>query len=202
MSLIYDDKMSSQNSVSQKKNQRIRDKVANTNFDYIFNKKTLERNICINLSKIKANQFNKNINNTLEKILNENISGICIEEGYVKPNSCKILLRSEGNIDISNFKSTIYYTIKYEALICNPVEGDKIKCYVSDVNKTNIRGYVVSEDESPLNIFLPKQHNSGNDEYINIKEGDLIEIMIMNKKYEYLDREILVIGKFISIQDN
>lgn len=197
MSLIYDDKMSSQNSVIQKKNRNIRDKVANTDFNYIFNKKTLERNICI-----KANQVNKNINETLEKILNENISGICIEEGYVKPNSCKILLRSEGNIDISSFKSTIYYTIKYEALICNPVEGDKIKCYVSDVNKTNIRGYVVSEDESPLNIFLPKQHNSGNEDYINIKEGDLIEIMIMNKKYEYLDREILVIGKFISIQDN
>ena len=195
MSLTYIEELENEKMASDKKIQIIRKNVAGTDFEYIFNKLTLSRNIYI-----KGNQFNKNINETLEQILNNEISGICIEEGYVKPNSCKILLRSEGVLDISNFKSTIYYTIKYEAMICNPVEGEKIKCFVSDVNKTNIRGYVISEDESPLNIFLPKQHNSGNEEYIKIKEGDLINIMIMNKKYEYLDREVLVIGRFLNIE--
>ena len=86
-------------------------------------------------------------------------------------------------------------------MVCNPSEGETIKCFVSDVNKTNIRAYVISEEDSPLNIFLPKQHNSGVDEFINIREGDLINVMVINKKYEYLDREILVIGKFLNIEE-
>ena len=51
-----------------------------------------------------------------------------------------------------------------------------------------------------LNIFLPKQNNRGNQEYMDIKIGDYINIQVVNKKYEYLDKEILIIGKFISIE--
>ena len=194
MSLLYVDDDNTNEQLSEKRQQFIRNRVAKTNFDDIFTKKILMRNIYI-----KANQFNKNIDKNLTDILNNEVSGYCIEEGYVKPNSCKILLKSEGNVNISNFKGTIYYTVRYEALICNPQEGQKIKCFVSDVNKTNIRGYVISLEESPLNIFLPKQHNIGNDEYMQIKEGDLINILITNKKFEYLDKEILVIANFLNI---
>ena len=180
--------------LSQKNIINIRNKVKNTNFDDIFHKKILNRNIYI-----KTNELNKDINKTIETVLNKEVGGMCISEGYIQDNSCKVLLKSEGNLNISNFKATVYYTVRYEAQVCNPVEGEIIKCFVSDVNKTNIRAYVISEDESPLNIFLPKQHNSGDDDFIKIKEGDYINVMVISKKFEYLDKEILVIGKLLSI---
>jgi len=192
--LIYE--QSKEEKLSQKNIKRIRDRISNTDFEHIFNRKLLSRNIYI-----KPQQLNRDIDKTLQNILNEEIGGICIAEGYIKQNSCNILLKSEGNLDASNFKGTIYYTVKYEVMVCNPAEGDIIKCFVSDVNKTNIRAYVISEEDSPLNIFLPKQHNSGVDEFMNIKEGDMINVMVINKKYEYLDREILVIGKFLNIEE-
>tara|TARA_B100000123_G_C25717380_1_gene422799 strand:+ start:494 stop:1126 length:633 start_codon:yes stop_codon:yes gene_type:complete len=191
--LMYSDKSQA---LSQKNIINIRNKVKNTNFDDIFSKKILNRNIYI-----KTTQLNKNIDSTIEEVLNKEVGGLCLSEGYIKENSCKVLLKSEGNLDISNFKATIYYTVRYEAMVCNPVEGEIIKCFVSDVNKTNIRAYVISEDESPLNIFLPKQHNSGEDDFIRIKEGDYIQVMVISKKFEYLDREILVIGKLLSLEE-
>ena len=190
--LKYDD--GNDNELSQKKLIDIRNKVARTNFDNLFNKKILTREICI-----PPDRLNKNINDIIKDILNQEIDGICIEEGYVKPNSNRILLKSERTLNISNFKAAIYYTIKYETYICNPSENEQIKCFVSEVNKSNIRCYVISHENSPLNIFLAKQHHIGNDEYMKIKEGDLINIIVINKKYEYHDKEILIIGKFMNI---
>ena len=113
------------NFVSKKNQQKIRERVNKTDFNYIYKKSILTRNICI-----KANQLSGNIDETLQNILNDEISGVCIEEGYIKPNSCKILLKSEGNLNISNFKGTIYYTVKYEVMVCNPSEGEIIKCCI------------------------------------------------------------------------
>ena len=56
---IYE--QSKEEKISQKNMKRIRDRLTKTDFEYIFNKKILSRNIYI-----KAQQINKNIDTTLE----------------------------------------------------------------------------------------------------------------------------------------
>jgi DNA-directed RNA polymerase subunit E'/Rpb7 len=160
----------------------------------IYNKKILTKNITIS-----ADNLNSNIDELIHKTLNDELNGICINEGYVKPDSSKILMRSEGNLRINNFKSVVYYTIKYEVLICNPVENQILTCNVSDVSKSHITCYIETEDTSPLNVFLSKQHHLGDSEYTKIKIDDVIEVKVLAKKFEYLDKQILVIGNFLKI---
>jgi DNA-directed RNA polymerase subunit E'/Rpb7 len=148
---------------------------------------------------ISANDLNSNIDKNISQKLNSDLNGICIKEGFVKPNSIDIILRSEGNMKVSNFKAVVYYNVKYNVMICNPIEGQLIECMVSEVNKSNITCYVESEETSPLNIFLSKQHHLGNEEYAKIKSGDKIKIRVLAKKFQYRDKQILVIGQFLEI---
>jgi DNA-directed RNA polymerase subunit E'/Rpb7 len=160
--------------------------------DDLYRKQILTKRIFIT-----ADKLGKDIDKTIKDKLDNEINGICVKEGYIKPNTSSILLRSEGVLSINNFKSVIYYTIKFEAMICNPSVGQILECYVSNVEKTNINCYIENEDESPLNIFLSKQYHIGNEEYGKLKEGDKIKIQVTGKKCEYLNREILVIANFL-----
>lgn len=162
--------------------------------DTIYVKKILNKNITIS-----ANELGDDIDKVIKISLDNEINGICINEGYVKPDSTKILMRSAGNMRINNFKSVVYYNIKYEVMICCPSENQIIDCLVSEVSKSHITCYIENIDTSPLNIFLSKQHHIGNEEYPNIKIGDTIKIKIVAKKFEYLDKQILVIGNFLKI---
>ena len=148
---------------------------------------------------ISSNDLNSDIDKNINLRLNNDLNGICIKEGFVKPNTIDIILRSEGNMKISNFKAVVYYNVKYKVMICNPIEGQIIECMVSEVNKSNITCYIETEETSPLNIFLSKQHHLGNDEYAKIKSGDKIKIRVLAKKFQYLDKQILVIGQFLEI---
>ncbi len=148
---------------------------------------------------ISSNDLNSDIDKNINLKLNNDLNGICIKEGFVKPNTIDIILRSEGNMKISNFKAVVYYNVKYNVMICNPIEGQIIECMVSEVNKSNITCYIETEETSPLNIFLSKQHHLGNDEYAKIKSGDKIKIRVLAKKFQYLDKQILVIGQFLEI---
>ena len=64
--LIYE--QSKEEKLSQRNIKRIRDRISKTDFEYIFNKKLLSRNIYI-----KPQQLNRDIDKTLQNILNEEI---------------------------------------------------------------------------------------------------------------------------------
>ena len=70
--------------------------------DNIYVKKILSKNITISSDKL-----NEDIDKVIKESLDKEINGICINEGYVKPNTTKILMRSEGNMRINNFKSVV-----------------------------------------------------------------------------------------------
>ena len=162
--------------------------------DNIYVKMILDKNITISADKLCDD-----IDQVIKDSLDNKINGICINEGYVKPNTTKILMRSEGNMRINNFKSVVYYNIKYEVMICCPSENQIIDCIVADISTSHITCYIENKDNSPLNIFLSKQHHIGDAEYSKIKSGDTIKIKILAQKFKYQDTQILIIGKLLKI---
>jgi len=111
---------------------------------------------------LMPNQIDKNINNTLLKVLRQNVEGICINEGYVKEGTIKILKRSIGKIQTNQFKATVYFKVIYTADICNPSEGSIIKCKVDNINKLGILS-----NKNPLSIIIAKQYHE-NKVYLKI----------------------------------
>jgi len=146
---------------------------------------------------ILNNEIDNNIEHTIFQKLIDKVSNKCIEKGYIKSNSIKILYIDDGVINLADLKGSIYFKVKYEAEICNPYENQILTCNVLEINKTAIQAYIENKDNSPLNIFLTKQHNLNNDDYVNLKMDDEIEVQVLYKNYDFNDKQILVFSKLI-----
>ena len=150
---------------------------------------------------IQPGDMCNNITEILTTQIKQEIEGKCINEGYIKRDSIKIINRSVGRIMDMQFNGNIIYNIIYTAGVCNPHEGMVLKCYVENINKMGIMAYI-KDDNSPLNILLAKQHHQDNDYFTDLKENDEIFVSILGKRFEFGDEKISIIGRLIDKPDD
>ena len=149
----------------------------------------------INLSPKETN--NINFQDILERILKNKIEGKCISDGYIKNNSIEIISRTLGCMETHNFNGSVSYLIKYKADVCSPKEGQIVECTVHTTTDTNCICHVGDEDTSPIEIYLFREHNLGNNDYATLKEGDNINVKIANTQIEFGKGKILAIAAFL-----
>ena len=152
----------------------------NIYFNCVLNKKII----------VESKYLNENINNYIENYLKNNTEGICIDEGYIKPESTKIIKKSIGMLLCSNFTGDITYEVLYTASVCNPVIGNIIECKIKFVNKLGLLGTA-----GPLSIIIGKQFHISDNKLNKIKEGDIVKIEVIAKKFSLNDKEIKIIAK-------
>ena len=150
----------------------------------LYSKNILVRKVILPFSTV-----GKNIDfNIKQKLLC--IEGKCAAEGYIKPNSINIISYSSGIINSNN----IHFNVSFNCLICNPVEGMTIKCFVKNVTKAGIRAEIKGKN-SPIIIFIARDHHINHKIFSNIKENDTISINVVGKRYELNDEFISIIGE-------
>jgi len=147
---------------------------------------------CVLTKKIivQAKYLNENIDSYIYFLLKQKVEGICIDEGFVKPDTIKILKKSVGMLLGSRFTGDITYEIAYTADICNPVIGNIIECNVKFINKLGILG-----NNGPITIIVGKQFHSIDDNLNKINENDIIKVEIIAKKFYLNDKEIRIVAK-------
>lgn len=143
---------------------------------------------------IESRNINNKLDDIITKKLKNSMEGKCVKNGYIRPNSIKILKRSMGNVLTSQFNGSVLYNIIYVAELCNPLEGASIEAQVLNINKMGVLAGIPNEESSPLNILLAKQHHIDNVTFENLKEGDIIQIKVIGKRYEFGDSQISIIG--------
>jgi E3 ubiquitin-protein ligase HUWE1 len=146
-------------------------------------------NILVKKIVVKSKYLNENINNYIFTYLKEKVEGICIDEGYIKPESVKIVKKSVGMLLGSRFTGDITYEVAYSASICNPVIGNIILCKVKFINKLGILA-----NNGPLSIIIGRQIQKDED-FNNINIGDMIKVEVITKKFSLNDKEIRIIAK-------
>jgi DNA-directed RNA polymerase subunit E'/Rpb7 len=147
---------------------------------------------CILTKKIvvEAKYLNENIDEYINEYFKKKIESTCIDEGYVKENSIKILKRSIGILLGSRFTGDITYDVAYTANICNPVIGNVIDCKVKFINKLGILG-----NNGPITIIIGKQFHINNNDFNKISENDIVKVEVIDKKFCLNDKEIKIIAK-------
>ena len=136
---------------------------------------------------------NKNIKETLRNTIASNIEGKCISEGYVKPDSVQIITYSSGVIKGSD----ILFEVVLECKVCCPVEGMHIICVAKNITKAGIRAEL-NEENSPVVIFIARDHNYLSKTFSSIQENEEIKIRVIGQRYELNDKYISIIGELIS----
>ena len=148
---------------------------------------------------LSIREIGRNVKQNLEKKIISQIEGKCIVEGFIQPNSVKIISYSSGNV-ISDF---IEFHVVYECMISHPVEGMLIEADCKTITKAGIHAQVVDEDGNmPITVFVAKDHHHIDQLFNSVVENDKITVKVIGIRYELNDPYICVIAKLVSSETN
>ena len=142
---------------------------------------------------LSITEVGKNIKQNLEKTISFKTEGRCIAEGFIKPNSVRVVSYSSGliNGDIINFQTV------FECMVCHPVEGMNIECQAKTITKAGIHAEVTEDDVIPVTVFIARDHHFSDKLFASVKEGDQITVRVIGVRYELNDPYICVIAKLV-----
>jgi DNA-directed RNA polymerase subunit E'/Rpb7 len=130
----------------------------------------------------------------LERKIVYKTEGKCIPEGFVRPDSVKIITYSSGVVKMN----LIEFQVVFECLICNPVEGQMVECKTKSITKAGIHAEVITDRKFiPMKIFVARDHNYSNKLFGGIKEDDTINVRIIGKRFELNDPYIVAIASLV-----
>jgi DNA-directed RNA polymerase subunit E'/Rpb7 len=160
----------------------------------IYTKCMINRTITLPITAI-----GKNLKSTIETNIASNFEGKCVVEGFVKPNSCKLITYSSGLIQKGDH---ISFEIVFECDVCFPVENMLISCVAKNITKAGIRADSSTETPSPIVVFIAKDHNYDNPMFGDIKEGDEFTTRVIGQRFELNDKYISIIGELVKKPKN
>lgn len=138
---------------------------------------------------VPSKHLNANIDSYIYEYIKKNVEGICIHEGYIKPETVSILKKSIGILIGSSFTGDITYDVAYTAQVCNPVIGNIINCKVKFVNKMGILA-----SNGPITVIIGRQFHL-NDELAKIERDNDIKVEVVARTFSLNDKEIKIVAK-------
>lgn len=144
-------------------------------------------------------EIGKNIKANLETKISAKIAGKCMADGYVKPNSIKIIGYSSGSL----FGEYVDFHVVYECMVCLPVDGMLIKCTCKTVTKAGIHAQVIDDEQNvPVTVFVARDHHYLDKRFDSIQPNELITVRVIGTRFELHDPYICVIAKLTDIQES
>jgi DNA-directed RNA polymerase subunit E'/Rpb7 len=140
------------------------------------------------LDDLQIDDFEENLKQYILEKIKKEVEEKCIEDGYVKKNSVKIVSLSCGLFNADKVK----YTITYECLICLPAEGMQIRCVTKSISNGGIRAVIAGEDVSPIVAFIARE--TTDIDLSKYKEGDEFDAVVFGVQYELNDTFVSVLA--------
>jgi DNA-directed RNA polymerase subunit E'/Rpb7 len=154
----------------------------------IYSKNLIHRRISLPIHLIGSNLIN-----IIQTKLSKKYEGQCSKEGYIKNGSIQIVTYSSGILK----DDLIVFDVSFECLICRPVEGMRILCKIDNVTKAGIRASYYNQVESPITVFLARDHYANNPLFLKLVEGDFINIKVIGTRFELNDKNIYIIAELL-----
>ena len=150
------------------------------------------KNIITRKVSLPFHILGNNITENIQNKLSQTIEGHCEKEGYIKPNSTRIINYSAGCIEAEN----VNFIVMFECLICRPVEGMRFRAIIKNITKAGIRAET-NEIHSPVVVFIARDHHFQNINFSKLKVDDDINVRVIGIRYELNDSYISVIAEFV-----
>lgn len=154
--------------------------------DPLFERRELNKKVHID-SKFLQNNMQASILAQLKM----NYEGMCSAEGFIERNSITLLDRSLGRTNYTKGGSD--YDVKFQADVCLPHPGQKLKARVTVRSKVGIHA-----ETPPIKVLIPRDLYLGNDEFASVEIGQDIEFEVVGCQFKQKDSEIIVVGKLLN----
>jgi hypothetical protein len=144
---------------------------------------------------LKITEIGRQVKQNLERKIVKQTEGKCIPQGFIRPNSVRIVSYSSGNVS----GDSVEFSTVYECLVCHPVENMIVDCTTKTITKAGIHAEVITDENViPLTIFVARDHNYTNRDFDRIKENMNIKVRILGIRYELNDPYICAIGMLVN----
>ena len=150
------------------------------------------QNVLTRKVRVSFNSVGSNLVENIEEKLSNQIEGKCIQEGFVKPKSVRIVNYSAGIINAE----FVTFSVVFECLICRPVEGMKFRGIVKNITKAGIK-CETKEDPTPVIAFIARDHHFKLKEFSQLKLEDIITLKVIGIRFELNDPYISVIAEYV-----
>jgi DNA-directed RNA polymerase subunit E'/Rpb7 len=145
---------------------------------------------------ISSNLLDGNIETHILNELRRKYEGNCSEEGYLRPDSIRIINRSLGRLNYIN--GGIDYDVEFEVDICFPHINQVFRAKVVSINKLGITCVL-----SPMKIQLFRDFFIGDPLFESVTLGEMIDVEIIGKPdFKHNSAEICVAGKIYTQQQD
>ena len=139
-------------------------------------------------------EVGQNLKTSLQNVISQKNEGKCIVEGYIKPNSVKIITYSSGVV----CGEIITFETMYECMVSHPVEGMLIECDAKTITKAGIHAEVVDDEGNvPITVFIARDHHYTQSYFNNVKENTTIKVSVIGIRFELNDPYICAIAKLM-----
>ncbi len=136
----------------------------------------------------------ESIKDLLEHKLREIHEEKCNANGYVRPDSIKLLGRSMGVAENGRFTGNFVYDCKFKCDVLFPTVGLKM---LVDVIKVNQMGAYAIYEEA-IRVLLPRDFHIGNDVFDALKEGDKVQVVLDRSRFQAKDPFIMAVGRLVT----
>ena len=109
----------------------------------------------------------------------------------------RTIVKNIKNIFLKKELRFVVFDISFECLICRPVEGMRILCKIDNITKAGIRASYYNQIESPVTIFIARDHYANNPLFLKLLEGDLINVKVIGTRFELNDKNIYIIAELL-----
>ena len=144
---------------------------------------------------LTAKDLSKDIE-SIDKLLEEKIKtqyeGKCSRNGFVVPNSVKLLSRSAGLIEKGRFTGDILFYAEAESTVLQPPDGYVLEGEVIRKNKMGM--YVNYRDA--IRVIVPRDLHIGDEEFDEVQVGEIVQVEIKKSRYQVNDTSILSVGVY------
>jgi len=178
--------MEQQQMQTQQKLQKY--KKRDTKIISVYSRCLITRNIVLPITSI-----GRNVKETIEKNVIFNFEGKCSVEGFIKPDSIKVITFSSGLIKGIN----ISFEVVFECEVCSPVEGMLISCVAKNITKAGIRAESAGEMPSPVVVFIARDHHFSVSQFATIQEGDKFVARVIGQRFELNDKYVSIIADLV-----
>lgn len=176
--------------VSTRKTEMKRDK-PNVKSLGVYYQALLTRRVALSIASVGGN-----VRQLLEEVVNKTYGGRCGPEGYIRPNSAKVMEHSAPMLKADS----VIFQVTFECLVCNPVEGMIVNAVAKRITKAGIRAEVPdgSNDENPpMVIFVSRDHHFQSEPFNKVNIGDQIQVKIIGVRFMLNDSYVSAIAQLV-----
>lgn len=152
-----------------------------------YSRALIHRNVPVPIVNVGSDMIN-----LLERVIATSIEGKCISDGYVKPNTTKVVAYSSGTIK----GDMVCFHVSFECMVCYPLHGMKLSCVAKNITKAGIRAES-DESPNPIVVFIARDHHNTMPYFSNVKEGQKIQIKVIGQRFELNDKYISIIAELV-----